>query len=109
MWISSIYSIKNYRTIVSDECQKIKILFEKYGQPNSKDFIIKDYSGNSLYSTVIIVPLFKGVDTSNNLLEARIEIFFAPDNILPATKIATYNLEQKFDMSKMKVVPLKLN
>jgi hypothetical protein len=56
-------------------------------------------------NSIVKIPIFKGRDTTNNLLEAYIEVSFAPPTNIPYNKIKTYRVISKYDNERFKIVP----
>lgn len=92
-------------SFIYDECKLISEYFSRYGYPSIKSFQLKEFPNNMFDNSIVTIPIFKGRDTTNNLLEAYIEVSFAPPSIIPYNKIKTYRIISNYDNKRFKIVP----
>jgi len=67
---------------------------EKFGLPPKDKWVIKYDPKNNFERLLIIIPVFKGHDTTSNLLQADIVIKFPPPQI--SDKIYSYEILGKY-------------
>lgn len=73
---------------------------KKFGLPTKDKWIVKYDPQNNFERLQITIPIFKGYDSTFNLLQADILIVFPPPQI--SDKIYRYEIIDKYDFSKMK-------
>jgi hypothetical protein len=71
---------------------------KKFGLPSEDKWIIKYDPKNNFERLLITIPIFKGYDSTFNLLKANIVIYFPPPQI--SDKIYRYDIEDEYDMEK---------
>lgn len=76
------------------QCKGIKHILQKYGVPSKdKFFIHKETMANKVYS-IVIIPIFKGLDTAENLRDAYIAVNFFPDDWNIVKMISGYKIAE---------------
>jgi hypothetical protein len=73
---------------------------KKFGLPTKDKWIVNYDPQNNFERLQITIPIFKGYDSTFNLLQADIVIVFPPPQI--SNKIYKYEIADKYDFSKMK-------
>lgn len=81
-------------SFIYDECIKVSESLMQYGNPKIESFEYVKLTDNSFVNSVVTI-LIK--DTLTNSIKTKIEVYFAPENIIPHTKINTYSVEPIFE------------
>jgi len=89
--------------LIGEDFKRINELLGKYGIPNERSYIVVEDKTDKWVRTIVSIPVFNGRDSVTNLLNARIEVSFAPIEIMPSSKIFTYQLIEQFDQTKFKI------
>ena len=79
---------------------KASKFIKKFGLPPKDRWIIKYDPENNFERLLITIPVFKGYDSTFNLLQANIVIAFPPPQI--SDKIFHYEIEDKYDIKQTK-------
>jgi hypothetical protein len=79
---------------------KASKFIKKFGLPPKDKWTIKYDPQNNFERLLITIPIFKGYDSTFNLLQADIVISFPPPQI--SDKIYHYEIEDKYDIKQTK-------
>jgi hypothetical protein len=79
---------------------KASKFIKKFGLPPKGKWTIKYDPQNNFERLLITIPIFKGYDSTFNLLQADIVIAFPPPQI--SDKIYNYEIEDKYDIKQTK-------
>ena len=75
-------------------------LIKTFGLPSKDKWIIKYDPQNNFERLLITIPIFKGYDSTSNLLQADIVMAFPPPQI--SDKIYKYEIQGKYDIKQTK-------
>jgi hypothetical protein len=78
---------------------KASKFIKKFGLPPKDKWIIKYDPQNNFERLLITIPIFKGYDTTFNLLQANIVIAFPPPQV--SDKIYHYEIEDRYDIKQI--------
>jgi hypothetical protein len=70
----------------------------KFGLPPEHKWILKYDPKNNFDRLVIRIPIFKGYDSTFNLLKADLVLYFPPPEI--SDKICRYDIEDNYDIER---------
>lgn len=76
-------------SFIEDECNDISENLKQFGFPQVKDFEYAEYPNDPI-DNVVVTILIK--DSVTNSIKSKIEVYFAPENIISHTKISTYRI-----------------
>lgn len=79
---------------------KANKFIKKFGLPSQDKWIIKYDPKNNFERLLITIPIFKGYDSTLNLLQADIVLVFPPPQI--SDKICHYEIKDKYDINQAK-------
>lgn len=79
---------------------KASKFIKKFGLPPKDKWVVKYDPQNNFERLLITIPIFKGYDSTFNLLQADIVIAFPPPQI--SDKIYRYEIEDKYDIKQTK-------
>lgn len=79
---------------------KAFMFIKKFGLPPKDKWIIKHDPKNDFERLLITIPIFKGYDSTLNLLQADIIITFPPPQV--SDKIYHYEIADKYDITQTK-------
>lgn len=71
--------------------EKISSLYSQYIKSRKPEIIITDQY-NKLGNLKVIIPFYKGFDSTNNIRLVQLELYFGPPNFVPLNKIANYKI-----------------
>jgi hypothetical protein len=80
--------------------QKAYKFIKKFGLPSKDKWVIKYDPQNNFQRLLITIPVFKGYDSTFNLLQADIVLAFPPPQI--SDKIYHYEIEDKYEIKTTK-------
>lgn len=76
-------------SFIEDECNEISESVNQHGFPEVKDFEYVYYPNDPIDNAVVTI-LIK--DSATNLIKSKVEVYFAPENIISHKKISTYRI-----------------
>ena len=79
--------------------KKASTFINHFGLPPTSKWIVKHDLQNNFERLVITIPIFKGYDSTFNLLQADIVLVFPPPQI--GDKIYKFDVADQYDFSKM--------
>ena len=79
------------KELLNTDFEKCKFLYTLYASSKKVDVIISD-EYNELGSRKVILPIYKGYDSLNNISAVRLELYFGPPNFVPLEKISDYKI-----------------
>ena len=79
------------KELLNTDFEKCKFLYTLYASSKKVDVIISD-EYNELGSRKVILPIYKGYDSLNNISAVRLELYFGPPNFVSLEKISDYKI-----------------